>query len=67
MKLKMIAKSIMKMGSTPSIFERKIEFVARKIALNHNMKKRIEMAFLNPKLNRFWTFISDQIKLKEDV
>lgn len=40
-KLRVMARNVMKMGPTPKIFEEKVEFICRKIALNHNMQKRI--------------------------
>jgi hypothetical protein len=41
LKLKIMAINIIKMASTLSQFERKIEFVCRKITLNMNIRKQV--------------------------
>jgi hypothetical protein len=55
------------MGTTTQEFSRKIEFACRKITLNYNMKKRIEMAFLNKRLTTFWELLINKFKLNEQI
>lgn len=66
-RLKIMAKNILKMGKTQKLFEEKVQFVCRKIAMNFNMRKRIEMAFLNHRLESFWHKLIERLKFSEEV
>ena len=46
-KLHKLATNVMKMSPTASDFERKAEFISRKVTLNHDKRREIELAGLS--------------------
>ena len=66
-KLKILAKNVVRMSPTSTCFQRKVEFIARKVTLNHNLKNKIEMSFLSKQVESFWQKLLKRITVSSQV
>lgn len=52
--LVILAKNVIYMSSCPLEFERRIDFVARKVTLQTDKKLKIICCFLDPAIKKMW-------------
>lgn len=66
-KLRRLARNILKVSPTASDFERKADFVSRKVVLNSEKTKEVELSFISPTLDSFWRRLMNMVVISTQV